>query len=186
MTLKGDEIMRGLDHIDLKLLMQVTTDARASHLQIAERVGLSSTACARRLTGLEEAGIIVGYQAILASKALGLGTTIVARITLDSQSEEALQAFEKAIVKCSSVVRCLLMSGSDDYLVTILARDIEDFEHIHKTQLSRLPRVSRIQSSFAIRDVVNRSFPPAALSPALANAMDRKKRPESSAKTNPS
>jgi DNA-binding Lrp family transcriptional regulator len=55
------------------------------------------------------------------------------------------------------------MSGSDDYLVTVVARDIEDFERIHKSQLSRLPRVSRIQSSFGIRDVVNRSFPPAAL-----------------------
>ncbi len=57
------------------------------------------------------------------------------------------------------------MSGSDDYLLTVIARDIEDFERIHKSQLSRLPRVSRIQSSFAMRDVVNRSFPPAALMP---------------------
>jgi DNA-binding Lrp family transcriptional regulator len=157
--------MRQLDRVDINLLKQVTTDGRASHVQLAERVGLSSTACARRLIALEQEGVIEGYQAILALKALGLGTTVVARISLDSQSEDALQAFEKAVMKCPSVVRCLLMSGSDDYLVTVVARDIEDFEYIHKTQLSRLPRISRIQSSFAIRDVVNRSFPPAALLP---------------------
>jgi DNA-binding Lrp family transcriptional regulator len=158
-------IMRKLDRSDIALLREVTSNARSSHVELAERVGLSSTACARRLAALEQDGLIEGYQAVLGLKALGLGTTVMVRITLDSQSEDALDTFERAIIKCPSVVRCLLMSGSDDYLVTVIARDIEDFEHIHKSQLSRLPRVSRIQSSFAIRDVVNRSFPPAALLP---------------------
>jgi Lrp/AsnC family leucine-responsive transcriptional regulator len=63
-------------------------------------------------------------------------------------------------VACPSVVRCFLMSGSDDYLVIVLARDIEDFERIHRTELSRLPRVARIQSSFAMREVVDRAVPP--------------------------
>jgi DNA-binding Lrp family transcriptional regulator len=74
-----------------------------------------------------------------------------------------LDAFERAVIACPSVVRCFLMSGSDDYMVTVLARDIEDFEHIHRTQLSRLPRVARIQSSFALREIINRAVPPAAL-----------------------
>jgi Lrp/AsnC family leucine-responsive transcriptional regulator len=157
--------MHKLDRSDIALLREVTSNARSSHVELAERVGLSSTACARRLAALEQDGLIEGYQAVLGLKALGLGTTVMVRITLDSQSEDALETFERAIIKCPSVVRCLLMSGSDDYLVIVIARDIEDFEHIHKSQLSRLPRVSRIQSSFAIRNVVNRSFPPAALLP---------------------
>jgi DNA-binding Lrp family transcriptional regulator len=157
--------MRDLDRTDIALLREMTANARCSHVELADRVGLSSTACARRLAALEQDGLIEGYQAVLGLKALGLGTTVVVRITLESQSEDALEAFEKAVLKCSSVVRCLLMSGSDDYLLTVIARDIEDFEHIHKTQLSRLPRVARIQSSFAIRSVVNRSFPPGALWP---------------------
>jgi Lrp/AsnC family leucine-responsive transcriptional regulator len=157
--------MRKLDRADISLLREVTSNARYSHVELAERIGLSSTACARRLTALEQDGLIEGYQAILGMKALGLGTTVIVRITLDSQSEEALDAFERAVVECPSVVRCLLMSGSDDYLLTVLVSGIEDFERIHKTQLSRLPRVARIQSSFAIRNVVNRSFPPAALLP---------------------
>jgi DNA-binding Lrp family transcriptional regulator len=64
------------------------------------------------------------------------------------------------VIECPSVVRCFLMSGSDDYIVIVLARDIEDFERIHRTELSRLPRVARIQSSFAMREVVNRAVPP--------------------------
>jgi DNA-binding Lrp family transcriptional regulator len=81
-------------------------------------------------------------------------------IALESQSEEALNGFERAVAKCPSVVQCFLMSGSDDYLVIVLTRDIEDFEHIHKSQLSRLPRVARIQSSFALRHVVDCSVSP--------------------------
>ena len=69
-------------------------------------------------------------------------------------------SFEAAVVDCPSVVRCFLMSGSDDYIVIVMARDIEDFERIHRTELSRLPRVARIQSSFAMREVVNRAVPP--------------------------
>src|SRR5690242_3728637 len=128
--------MRKLDRVDISLLREVATNARSSHVELAERVGLSSTACARRLNLLEQEGLIEGYQAILGLKALGLGTTVIVRITLESQSEDALEAFERAVLECPSVVRCLLMSGSDDYLLTVLVGGIEDFEHIHKTQLS--------------------------------------------------
>lgn len=148
------------DRLDLSLLRELARDGRASHADLSTRVGLSSTACARRMRTLEKAGLIRGYAVTLDLGRLGLGTTVVVRITLDSQSEEALESFEAAIRRCASVVRCFLMSGSDDYLVIVLAADIADFERIHKTQLSRLPRVARIQSSFAIREVVNWAVPP--------------------------
>jgi Lrp/AsnC family leucine-responsive transcriptional regulator len=151
------------DRIDIALLAALCDDARASHVELAERVGLSSTAVARRQKQLEEQGFITGYQAALGLRKLGFATTVSVRITLDSQSEAALDAFEKAVKRCTSVVHCLLMSGSDDYLLTVLARDIEDFERIHKTQLSMLPRVARIQSSFALREVVDRGAPPAVI-----------------------
>jgi DNA-binding Lrp family transcriptional regulator len=152
-----------LDRIDIALLAALTRNARATHVELADQVGLSSTACARRLKLLEENGLITGYQATLGLKRLGFSTTVIVRITLESQSEEALDAFEKAVARCPSVVQCLLMSGDDDYLLTVLARDIEDFEHIHKSQLSTLPRVARVHSSFAIRDVISRQVPPTAL-----------------------
>ena len=86
---------------------------------------------------------------------------MLVRIALNSQSDEALKSFEVAVVNCPSVIRTFLMSGSDDYLLIVLARDIEDFERIHRTELSRLPHVSRIQSNFALREIINRAVPPA-------------------------
>src|SRR5882724_8722424 len=149
-----------IDKIDTTILSELTANARASQVEISARVGLSSTAIARRQKALEENGFIRGYQAVLDLRRFGLSTTVLVRITLESQSEDALKSFEAGVVECPSVVRCFLMSGSDDYLLIVLARDIEDFERIHRTELSRLPRVARIQSSFAMREVVNRAVPP--------------------------
>src|SRR5712671_4524825 len=147
-----------IDHIDTTILSELAANARASQVDLAERVGLSSTAIARRQKALEEQGFIRGYQAVLDLTRFGLSTTVLVRVTLESQNEDALKSFEAAVIECPSVVRCFLMSGSDDYIV--MARDIEDFERIHRTELSRLPRVARIQSSFAMREVVNRAVPP--------------------------
>jgi DNA-binding Lrp family transcriptional regulator len=152
-----------LDGRDRAILRELLRDARVSHADLAERVGLSPTACARRMKALLDNGIIAGHHASIDLARLGLSTTVLIRISLSSQSEEALDAFERAIVECSSVVSCFLMSGADDYEVTVVARDIEDFEDIHRRQLSRLPGVARIQSSFAIRKIIQRLVPPAAL-----------------------
>jgi len=149
-----------IDKIDAAILSALTENARVSQVEVAARVGLSSTAVARRQRALEEGGLIRGYQAVLDLGRFGLATTVVVRITLESQSDEALKAFEAGVLDCPSVVRCFLMSGSDDYVVIVLARDIEDFERIHRTELSRLPRVARLESSFALREVVNRAVPP--------------------------
>jgi Lrp/AsnC family transcriptional regulator, leucine-responsive regulatory protein len=148
-----------LDRKDISILAELTLNARASHTELSNRVGLSSTALARRHKTLEEEGYIKGYQAILDLSLFGLKTTVLVRIALESQSDEALKAFEAAVVRCPSVVRCFLMSGTDDYILIVVARDIADFERIHRTELSRLPRVARVQSSFAMREVVNRMVP---------------------------
>jgi Lrp/AsnC family leucine-responsive transcriptional regulator len=145
-----------LDRFSIALLSALVDDGRASHVELSEKVGLSPTACARRQKTLEQDGIIAGYRAEVGYKALGIGATVIVHIALDSQREEALRAFEAAIAKCESIVSCYLMSGTDDYLVLVAARDIEDYEHIHKDQLSRLPHVLRIQSSFALRQVLDR------------------------------
>src|ERR1039458_8815203 len=149
-----------IDKIDTTILAELSANARVSMVDLATRVGLSSTAIARRQRSLEENGFIQGYQAVLDLGRFGLRTTVLVRIALESQSDQALKAFEAGVVNCPSVIRCFLMSGSDDYVAIVLARDIEDFERIHRTELSRLPRVARIQSSFAMREVVNRAVPP--------------------------
>ncbi|MDQ0314031.1 Lrp/AsnC family transcriptional regulator [Amorphus orientalis] len=148
-----------VDSLDLKLLRALAEDGRASHVVLGDRIGLSASAVARRQRSLEESGLIAGYRAVIGLKALGLGTTVIVRITLDSQSEEALSAFETAVARCPSVIRCFLMAAADDYLVLVAARDIADYERIHTVELSRLPHVARLQSSFALREVVDRPMP---------------------------
>jgi Lrp/AsnC family leucine-responsive transcriptional regulator len=154
-----------LDTLDRSILAALMEDGRLSQVQLAERVPLSPTAIARRIRVLEEAGVIEGYQARISREALGLTMTVMVSISLKSQSEERLAAFEKAVAAASSIVSCHLMSGEDDYVLTILARDLADFERIHKEELSRLPGVARLKSSFAMREVKNRPLPASSLSP---------------------
>jgi DNA-binding Lrp family transcriptional regulator len=157
-----------LDTLDRSILAALLEDGRLSQVQLAERVPLSPTAIARRIRALEEAGVIEGYQARISREALGLTMTVMVSISLKSQSEERLAAFEKAVAAASSIVSCHLMSGEDDYVLTILARDLADFERIHKEELSRLPGVARLKSSFAMREVKNRPLPASSLSPVRA------------------
>ena len=124
---------------------------------LANRVGLSPSACSRRLAQLEQSGVIEGYQAVISNKALGQGITALVHITLQGQSEDHLAKFERAVMTCPYIVACFLMSGESDYLIRVNARDMEHYEQIYKNWLSTLPGVSRIQSSFAMRMVVNRA-----------------------------
>lgn len=148
-----------LDTLDKAILAALVEDGRQTQVNLAERIPLSSTAIARRIKAMEEDGVIEGYQAKVSRKALGLHMTVFVQITLKSQSEELLVQFEKAVSVAPAVVSCHLMSGDDDYLLTVLARDLSDFERIHKEQLSRLPGVARLKSSFALREVTSRPLP---------------------------
>jgi Lrp/AsnC family transcriptional regulator, leucine-responsive regulatory protein len=165
-----------LDTFDIRLLQHLLGDARISHLDLASRIGLSPTACARRIRQLEESGVLRGYRADVDSTALGFGTTVIVTITLEKQSEDMLAAFEKAVARCPDVISCHLMSGDEDYLLQVGARGIEDFERIHKQYLSRLPGIARIHSSFAMREVVRRTIPETALRLEPAEAKPRRKR----------
>jgi DNA-binding Lrp family transcriptional regulator len=148
-----------LDALDKAILAALVEDGRQSQVQLAERIPLSATAIARRIKLLEESGVIEGYQAKINRRELGLHMTVFVQIALKSQNEELLGQFEKAASAAPSVVSCHLMSGEDDYLLTVLARDLADFERIHKEQLSRLPGVARLKSSFALREVTSRPLP---------------------------
>jgi DNA-binding Lrp family transcriptional regulator len=162
-----------VDRTDLKLLQALSRDSRQSLVDLADGIGLSTTAIARRLKSLEGEGVIQSYQLGLDLRQLGYSLTVLVRITLDSQSDEALSAFESGVSECPAVTRCFLMSGTDDYVALVVAKDIDDFERIHRTELSRLPRVSRIQSSFAIRDVVQRPAPLSLFQPVAATGKKR-------------
>jgi Lrp/AsnC family transcriptional regulator, leucine-responsive regulatory protein len=147
------------DRADRRLLLELSEHGRATNVEIAQAVHLSASAVARRQRALEDASVVRGYHADIDPAAFGFTTTVVVQVTLKGQSETDLSEFESAVQQCDSVLRCWLMSGSDDYLLLLLMRDLPDFERVHKTQLSRLPHVARIQSSFALREVVRRALP---------------------------
>lgn len=151
----------GLDRFDQMLILELARNARMSNVDLGERVGLSSSAVARRIKALEDEGLIIGYHAEFDIRRLGYGATIVLRVKLDSQSAEAFEAFEKAAAACPVIIQCLLVSGADDYLIRIVVKDVEDYERVMRNQISALPRVAHIHSDFAIRSVVSRSLPDA-------------------------
>jgi Lrp/AsnC family leucine-responsive transcriptional regulator len=146
-----------IDDIDIHIITALQDDGRLSNVSLAEHVGLSPSACLRRVQILEECGILEGYTALVNAAALGWGTHVIVAITLDRQSGEHLESFEDAVADCPDVMECYLMAGEADYILRVMARDAADYERIHKEQLSRLPGVARIQSSFALRQVVRRN-----------------------------
>ena len=151
----------GLDPLDWRLLAELSRNGRITQNALGEALGRSPTAIARRQAAMEESGVIAGYEAKLDLRRLGHGTIVHIKIALGSQRAEALQAFEDAVSACPSVVRCDLMSGTDDYLVTVLARSLDHFAEIHRAELSHLPGVVRMESGFVLREVLKPRLPPA-------------------------
>lgn len=154
-----------LDALDKAILDALVADGRLTQVELAERVPLSPTAIARRIRALEEQGVIAGYQANVSRAALGLTMTVIVQISLKEQTEKLFAEFETAVAKAPSVVSCHMMTGEDDYVLIVLARDLADFERVHKQELSRLPGIARLHSSFALRSVVSRALPANALRP---------------------
>lgn len=148
-----------IDTLDRAIIAALLEDGRLSQVQLAVRIPLSATAIARRIRALEEAGVIEGYQARINRKAIGLEMTVHVFISLQDQAEQRLDAFETAVAAAPSIIGCELMSGEDDYILTVLARDLADYERIHKEELSRLPGVTRLRSSFVLREVKSRATP---------------------------
>lgn len=146
-----------LDKTDRKMLMILQRDGRMSNVELAQRINLSPSACLRRLQLLETSGVIASYAALISQEAIGRPTNIFVEVTLKSQSEELLNAFEKAVQECSEVMECYLMSGEADYLIRVIATDTQDYERIHKQYLTRLPGVARLRSSFALRAVCKKT-----------------------------
>ena len=144
----------GLDETDRRILRVLQKDGRITNADLSERVNLSPSACHRRVQRLEEDGFIAAFVALLDARKLGRPTTVYVEITLISQAEDVLDAFERGVARVPDLLECHLMAGSADYLLKIMVEDTEDFARIHRQHLSRLPGVRQMQSSFALRTVV--------------------------------
>ena len=139
-----------MDRADLALLEALQNDSSLSISELAELVALSSSACHRRIKALEQAGVIAGYGARLEPRLLGLSVEVFVEITLTSQSREAMDRFERSVLDFDDILECHLMSGSADYLLRVAARDLGQFDRVHRDCLARLPGVSSMRSSFCL------------------------------------
>lgn len=142
-----------IDRIDVKLLDLLQRGGPRPAAELGEVVGLSASACHRRIRALEAAGIITGYTARLNPESIGLGLDVFVDISLTSQSEEALTAFESAVKSFDEILECQLLSGASDYRLRVAARNVADFDRLHRHCLSRLPGVAAMHSAFALRTI---------------------------------
>lgn len=142
-----------MDRADIALLEALQADSSRSIAQLAERAGVSASACHRRIKALEDAGIITGYAAQVDSRRLGLKLQAFVEITLTSQSREAMDRFEAVVGDFDDILECYLMSGNADYLLRVAAADLDQYDRIHRDCLARLPGVSAMRSAFAIRRI---------------------------------
>ncbi len=146
--------MSSLDATDRQIIRLLRLNARISNARLAAEIGLSPSACLRRVDILERDGIIRGYTALTSGLAGGEVISVIVQITLDRQTEDFLNRFENAVRRYPEIRECYLMTGGSDYFLRCEAESAGDFERIHKEILSKLPGVSRIHSSFAIRNVL--------------------------------
>lgn len=147
-------VSASLDAIDRNIIRLLRLDARMSSAKMAETVGLSPSACLRRIRTLEETGVIRGYTALIGSAEEGATLAVMINITLDRQTEDYLNRFEDAVRKHPEIRECYLMTGDWDYFLRVEVESPREFERIHTEILSKLPGVSRIHSSFSIRNAL--------------------------------
>ena len=149
--------MISLDRTDHSILRELQLDGRISNVKLAERINLSESACLRRVKMLEDAGIIDGYAMLINQAAVGLSGNVFVEITLNRQRREDQDAFEAGVARVPEVMECYLMSGDYDYLLRVVVADAGDYERIHHEQLTSLPGVARVRSSFALRAATKRT-----------------------------
>ena len=142
-----------LDAIDLKILSELQADGALSNIELARRVHLSPSPCLTRERALESAGVIDRYVALANAAALGLGLNVFINISLKSQSKEALAHFEQRISEHDEVMECYLMTGDSDYLIRVAVADIAALEKFILEQLTPIPGIEKIRSSFALKQV---------------------------------
>jgi len=143
-----------MDELDLAILHYLKLKGNATNYEIGEAIGLSASAASRRIQALEKRGAIRGYRALIDDRLLGRQMTVFVRVTLEKQSAPVLAAFEKAVRNTRGIVSCHLMAGQYDYMLVARVANIDDYGRLHQNELSRLPGVTRLETSFALRDVL--------------------------------
>lgn len=158
-----------LDSFDRKILAELQKSSKLTNVELASRVGLTPSPCLARVKALESAGVIKDYVALLDSEKLGGTISVFIHVTLERQSEQVLEVFEKTASRLPEVMECYLMSGDADYLLRVVVRDTVALREFILDKLTRTAGVANIRSSFALKQVkYNTSLPIAELWPTSA------------------
>ena len=139
------------DRIDRQILELLQDDGRMTNVELAERVGLTAPPCLRRVRALEEQGAIKGYHASLDAATLGYPITVFALVSLRSQAEQDLTAFEEYIEAIPEIRECHMLNGEIDFILKIVATDLKAFQDILTTHLTPAPNVASVKTSLTIR-----------------------------------
>jgi Lrp/AsnC family leucine-responsive transcriptional regulator len=140
----------GLDRIDRRILSLLQEDGRISNVDLAERVGLSASPCLRRVRRLEVEGYIKKYSAVLDAEKVGFGVTIFVHVSLTESTRAAVEAWRAAVLKIPEIIGCHAVSGHEDFILTVLTRDLQSYKQFNDEVLLRLPHVSKKISSFSL------------------------------------
>ena len=147
-----------IDEIDRQLLRVLQTQARMSITELAERVNLSATPCARRIKRLEDAGIIIGYHTKTDAQKLGYPLAVFIAISMDRHTAERFEQFERKIQSFDEVISCSIVTGrTEDYLIKVRVRDMAHYEEFLLHRLNRIEGVAQVHTSFELREVFSRS-----------------------------
>jgi Lrp/AsnC family leucine-responsive transcriptional regulator len=142
-----------LDSVDISILEHLQANARITNVDLARNVNLTPSPCFSRVRMLEASGVIRRHVTLLDTERLGLRLNVFIQVSLEKQREEALHKFEETIARRPEVMECYLMIGDSDYLLRVLVRDVHDLEHFILNSLTRIPGISNIRSSIALKQV---------------------------------
>jgi Lrp/AsnC family leucine-responsive transcriptional regulator len=149
------------DPTERQILRLLQQDGRMSNVALAERVGLSESPCFRRVKRLEEAGVIAGYAALVDQRKLGLDVTAWVQVTMEKQPADATDAFVAAVQAEDHIVECHAMSGSQDYLMKVVARSIDHFSELCMDRILKFPGVMHVESAFSLKEIKHARVLPA-------------------------
>ncbi len=150
-----------LDNYDKAILNALQENGRLSNQEIADQIGLSPSACLRRFKALEEAGIIVGYRALLDAKKMGLDLMALLHISMDKHTQKRFADFEEKVSQLPNVLECLLITGQTaDYQLKVIVKDLEAYQDLLLKHITQIQGVSGVHTSFVLRKVVNKTAIP--------------------------
>lgn len=149
--------MKALDEIDIGIIYELQREGRTANVKLAEQLHISEASCWRRLKRLQEDGIIEGYQAILNRRALGFGVLSFVQLSCSQHSEEVTRKFEELIHGCPNVMSCHNITGEADFLLQVVAKDLDDYSQFVDQVLRKIPGVTGIRSNLVLRELKSSS-----------------------------